>query len=123
MGTPAGSPTTGLLQATSYLKDNRLLPRGFDKRTAPAEIAVLGSAADDDDFTGGSDRVRYRVPVKVTTTMTVEVELRYQSLAYRGTQNLAAYDPAEPKRCVDYCNGMASESSIVVARATRQVGP
>ena len=34
MGTPAGAPTTGLLQATQYLKDNRLLPRGFDKRTA-----------------------------------------------------------------------------------------
>ena len=25
MGTPAGLPTTGLLQATQYLKDNRLL--------------------------------------------------------------------------------------------------
>ena len=36
MGTPAGAPTTGLLQATQYLKDNRLLPRGFDKPTAAA---------------------------------------------------------------------------------------
>ena len=30
----AGVPTTGLLTATQYLKDNRLLPRGFDKATA-----------------------------------------------------------------------------------------
>jgi hypothetical protein len=123
MGTPAGTPTTGLLQATSYLKDNRLLPRGFDKRTAPAEIAVMGSAAGDDDFTGGSDRVRYRVPVNVTTPMTVEVELRYQPIAYRWAQNLAAYDAAEPKRFVGYFNGMASESSTVVARAKARLSP
>ena len=52
MGTPAGAPTTGLLQATQYLKDNRLLPRGFDKQTAAAEIAVVGGAAADPDFIG-----------------------------------------------------------------------
>ena len=62
MGTPAGTPTTGLLQATRYLKDNRLLPRGFDKRTAAPEIAVVGAAAADEDFTGDGDRVRYRFP-------------------------------------------------------------
>ena len=36
LGDPKGVPTTGLLTATQYLKDNRLLPRGFDKATAPA---------------------------------------------------------------------------------------
>ena len=56
-----GVPTTGLLTATQYLKDNRLLPRGFDKTTAAAEIGVYGSASDDRDFAGGGDRVRYRV--------------------------------------------------------------
>ena len=64
MGTPAGAPTTGLLQATQYLKDNRLLPRGFDKRTAAAEIGVFGAAAADEDFTGDGDRVRYRIPAR-----------------------------------------------------------
>jgi hypothetical protein len=123
MGTPAGAPTTGLLQATQYLKDNRLLPRGFDKHTAPADIAVIGTAARDDDFTGGSDRVRYRVPVTATAPVSVEVELRYQPIAYRWAQNLAAYDAAEPRRFVGYFNGMASESSTVVATATRMVGP
>ena len=61
MGTPAGAPTTGLLHATQYLKDNRLLPRGFDKRTAAPEIAVVGAGAADADFTGAGDRVRYRI--------------------------------------------------------------
>ena len=50
LGDRSGTPTTGLLTATQYLKDNRLLPRGFEKSTAPAEIAVYGLAANDADF-------------------------------------------------------------------------
>ena len=44
LGDVRGAPTTGLLTATQYLKDNRLLPRGFDKATAAAEIGVYGGA-------------------------------------------------------------------------------
>ena len=50
LGTPAGRPTTGLLTATQYLKDNRLLPRGFEKSTAAPEIGVYGQAAEDARF-------------------------------------------------------------------------
>src|SRR5262249_52347760 len=38
LGDANGRVTTGLLTATQYLKDNRLLPRGFDKRTAEPDI-------------------------------------------------------------------------------------
>src|SRR5882724_5174106 len=37
-----GRVTTGLLHAVGYLKDNRLLPTGFDKATAGKDIAVVG---------------------------------------------------------------------------------
>jgi hypothetical protein len=37
-----GRVTTGLLRATSFAKDYRLLPRGFDRDTAHADIAVVG---------------------------------------------------------------------------------
>ena len=121
MGTPAGAPTTGLLQATQYLKDNRLLPRGFDKRTAAPEIAVVGAAAADADFTGDGDRVRYRIPMSAPGT--IEVELRYQPIGYRWAQNLAAYDAPEPRRFVGYYNDLAAISSVVVARASRSVAP
>ena len=67
--TSAARPTTGLLTATQYLKDNRLLPRGFDKATAAAEIGVYGGAKTDADFAGGGDRVRYRINVPVERTV------------------------------------------------------
>ena len=35
-----GAVTTGLLKGVRFVKDNRLLPRGFDKAAAPADIAV-----------------------------------------------------------------------------------
>ncbi len=58
---PDGKLTTGLLTASGYAKDNRLLPRGFDKRTADKDVAVHGDAEKDDDFVGGGDRVRYSI--------------------------------------------------------------
>ena len=63
MGDSTGTPTTGLLSAVKYLKDNRLLPRGFEKSTAEADVAVVGNAAQDEDFTSGGDRVRYAIDV------------------------------------------------------------
>ncbi|MCK7480375.1 MAG: hypothetical protein M0C28_26330 [Candidatus Moduliflexus flocculans] len=35
--------TTVLLSASQYLKDNRILPAGFDKATAHGDIAVRGA--------------------------------------------------------------------------------
>ncbi|MEW6428902.1 MAG: multiheme c-type cytochrome [Thermodesulfobacteriota bacterium] len=63
MANSDGQVTYTLLRAASYLKDNRLLPRGFDKATADAAVGVYGRAAADRDFLGGSDLVRYRMEV------------------------------------------------------------
>jgi len=117
LGDRGGAPTTGLLSGVRYLKDNRLLPRGFDKRTAAAEIGVFGGASADPDFGGGGDTVRYRLPVSGTGPYRVEVELRYQSIAYRWAHNLERYDAPEPKRFVEYYRRAASESTVVIATA------
>lgn len=115
MGAPSGAPTTGLLQATRYLKDNRLLPRGFEKATAPSDIAVIGGAARDGDFIGGEDRVRYRVSAAGAASVTLE--LRYQPIAFRWARNLDAYDAVEPRAFVRYYDALAASSSTVVATA------
>jgi len=123
LGDPNDVPTTGLLTATHYLKDNRLLPRGFDKATADKDIGVYGTAMQDSDFAGGSDVVHYAVPVPANGgPFTVSVELLYQPIGYRWAHNLERYDAPEPKRFVNYFNAMSSSSWVVVTKtsATQQ---
>jgi len=122
MAGPDGRVTTGLLQATQFVKDNRLLPDGFDKRTADADTAVRGEASSDGSFTGGRDSVRYSVPVAGGAgPFTIDVELRYQPIGYRWAENLRRYDAAEPRRFVSYYEAMASSSSTVLSKASSRV--
>jgi hypothetical protein len=110
-------PTTGLLRATRFLKDNRLLPRGFDKATAEADIAVFGGALQDRDFTDAGDRIRYAVDTRgAAGPFDVDVEMRYQPIGFRWAQNLRDYKAAaEPTRFVSYYDAMAAGSSTVLA--------
>ena len=121
IGDVNGGVTTGLLTGVRYLKDNRLLPRGFDKRTAEPDVAVQGGALDDDDFVGASDRVRYSVAVgDARGPFLVQAELLYQPIGYRWANNLKAYDTAaEPRRFTSYYDSMSESSTTVLARAQR----
>ena len=120
MGDTSSRPTTGLHSAVKYLKDNRLLPRGFDKRTAAAEVAVVGGAAEDASFVGGVDRVRYRVSVPADRRVgRIVVELRYQPIAYRWAHNLGPYAAPEPARFLEYYRALSATASVVVATANR----
>lgn len=122
MGDASGRPTTGLLSAVRFLKDNRLLPSGFDKTSAPPDIAVHGEAAADEDFAGGEDRVRYLVPVAgAGGPLRVDVALTYQAIAFRWADNLRAYRAAETARFLAMYDAMAAESTVVLARATADV--
>jgi hypothetical protein len=117
-----GEVTTGLLSGSAYAKDNRLLPEGFDKRTAPPDIAVHGRAATDDDFSGRGDRVRYMVDVSGSRApFRVEVALRYQPIGFRWAENLKAYDAPEPRRFVGYYESMAAQSSAPLALAAAEI--
>jgi len=112
-----GHVTTGLLAPIGYLKDNRLLPTGFDKRTAAKDIEVVGSAAEDPNFIGGGDLVRYSVPIgEAEGPFQVEAELWYQPIGFRWAHNLAPYDAPETKRVVNYYNSMSSAAAVVLAR-------
>ncbi len=118
----AGKVTTGLLYGARYVKDNRLLPVGFEKTTAPPEVAVRGAAEDDPDFEGSGDRLRYTMDVgERLGPFTVEAELWYQPIGYRWAKNLVEYPSEESARFVEYFDGMARTSATLVARATTVV--
>ncbi len=122
LGDPNGRVTTGLISAVTYLKDNRLLPRGFDKRTAGPDIAIVGDAREDPEFVSESDRVRYVVPVPSGGgEITIEAALMFQPIGFRWADNLRPYTSSEPQRFVRYFDSMAASSSEVVARAEARV--
>ena len=109
--------TTGLLTAVRFIKDNRLLPKGFNKRTVDQEIAPQGGAADDEDFTGGGDKIRYSVPLgNAQGPYQVEAEFWFQPISYRWATNLNRYDAMEPQRFTRYYNAMSSGSAVMLVR-------
>ncbi len=118
MGEPDGTVTTVLLSAITYLKDNRLLPEGFDKTTAPEDVAVHGGATEDGDFVGGRDRVGYVVDVTAAEgPFIVDVELMYQPIGYRWAHNLRDQEAEEIERFIGYYEEMAGQSAVVLASA------
>lgn len=81
---------SGKMNGASYLKDNRLLPAGFNKETAPSDVRPDATSLGDANFSAGSDDVSYQLSLASSGAFTVEVELNYQSLAYRYAQDLFA---------------------------------
>ncbi|MGC1421379.1 MAG: hypothetical protein WA815_03465 [Terracidiphilus sp.] len=118
LGDSQGHVTTGLLSAVGYLKDNRILPTGFDKQTADHDIAVVCAAHDDPNFTGGSASVRYAVKSAQGGPYKIRAELWYQPVGFRWAHNLAPYQAAEPQRFVSYYEQASHKSAIVLAEAT-----
>src|ERR1700736_5236716 len=113
-----GHVTTGLLSAVGYLKDNRLLPSGFKKETAEPDIAVVGDASDDPNFTDAGDQVQYSVNTgNAQGPFHVEAELWYQPIGFRWAHNLSPYNAPEPQRFVGYYDSMGSATAVLLTRA------
>ena len=122
MGDVDGDVTTTLLRGSVYLKDNRLLPAGFDKTDVSQDIAVYGMAAQDSNFEGSGDQIIYRIDVGESTgPFTVTVELLYQSVGYRWAQNLKRFDAPEPVKFLEYY-GNVSNAPTLVAKASEVTG-
>ena len=123
MADPAGKVTTGLLTALRFIKDNRLLPHGFDKRSADSDVEVHGQAETDPDFVGGGDTIRYSVARGGgAAPFQVEAELWYQPIGYRWAMNLRPYDAAEPRRFVGYYEAMSSGSAVMLVHTSALTG-
>ncbi len=116
-----GNVTTALLLASTYAKDNRLLPGGFNKAAATTDIAVYGQAAEDGNFLGGGDSIHYGVKLDTASVpLTIKVELLYQSIGYRWAQNLSQQDSPAIDDFLRYYDGtpnipvvIASEEMII----------
>ncbi|HEX5000052.1 MAG TPA: hypothetical protein VFY29_17660 [Terriglobia bacterium] len=112
------TPTTGLLTAVRFIKDNRLLPKGFNKSAVDAEIAPQGRAVGDENFLGGGDKVRYTVSLgSAQGPFKVEAELWFQPISYRWANNLKSYEAMEPQRFTRYYDEMSGGSAVELARA------
>ena len=79
--------TYTFMQAAKYLKDNRILPKGF-KSDAPATAQTYGEAVNDSNFIGGSDTVEYEVSGLPDGDYNIVVTLRYQTMSYGFAQDL-----------------------------------
>ncbi|WP_136810344.1 hypothetical protein [Desulfosediminicola flagellatus] len=85
--------TYTLLQASMFIKDNRLLPKGMDPLTAPEDIQPKGEeVVNDGNFTGGKDTIVYIARNLKNmndnakhnfNTFRIEAELKDQTLSYR----------------------------------------
>jgi hypothetical protein len=115
--------TTGLLLGLRFIKDNRLLPRGFDKATADGDVAVRGRAATDSDFVGSSDQLGYSVTLGQSEgPFSVQAELWYQPIAYRWAENLGLRESPETNRFISYYRSMAASSATLLAHSATRCG-
>jgi hypothetical protein len=120
LGDSQGQVTTGLLHAVKFLKDNRILPIGFEKKKAAPDVAVHGEALRDDDFIDGSDKVVVRIAIdEEQQFFDVEAELLYQTIGYRWAENLRAVDGMEPRTFTRGYDALAAVSYQRLAMAKR----
>ncbi|WP_428353889.1 multiheme c-type cytochrome [Methyloprofundus sp.] len=105
--------TYTLLRAKSYIKDNRLLPKGFDKQTVPNKIQVQGLAAEDKDFIGGSDTLRFALKNMPGQEYSIEAELIYQTLGYAFAQDLFSDQAIEVSRFKQMFNASSLKSTSI----------
>lgn len=110
----SGQITTSLAQAVSYLKDNRLLPVGFEKSAPYQDLMVRGRAREDADFVDGADRIQYSIDVgSAVGPLTVEVELLYQSVGTRWIRGLEAASGPEIEQFLRFAGAVPNLPSVV----------
>lgn len=103
MGTPGGDPTTTLLRGSQYLKDNRILPHGYDLAHPDAVYTRPVGIGDDSDFSAGRDRVTYVVPAPgAAGPYRVVATLKYVSLSPRWLAELTRYETPETQALARY---------------------
>ena len=116
-----GEVTYTLLRGMGYLKDNRILPSGFDKTTAAADIQVHGAALEDDNFVGGSDTITYRISGLGESGYTVDAALLYQTISHAFANDLFTDSSSEATAFQAMFNASSMKTSQI-ASVTFDIG-
>jgi len=116
-----GRATYTLLRGATYVKDNRLLPLGFEPATAHADVGVYGEARFDRDFAGGGDEITYSVDIPPGHgNLTITVRLLYQPVSYRFVRDLRGTETPEVSSYVAL-HEAADHTPTAIATATAVV--
>lgn len=107
-----------LLDASAFVKDNRLLPRGFDAADPRAALARPVGVDGDADF-GSTDDVEVRV-AGAPARGRVEIALLYQTIRPAELELLAEHPGPAALRFLDMV-GAAEMKPIVMARTSMEV--
>lgn len=110
-----GNPTMRLMHGDTYLKDNRLLPRGWRNDHPDAEFTRPVATHDDPLFRDGEHRITYRIALPPGTgPVTLEARLLYQLLGERFAAELFELDAPEIRVFRRYWS-QADRSPVTVA--------
>jgi hypothetical protein len=86
--------TFTLLRGARYLKDNRLLPRGW-KSEHPDAPATAPVGIQGDGFRDGEDSIVYDLPIAADGPLTIHASLLYQSIGVRHVNEVFQFDTPE----------------------------
>lgn len=115
-----GQPTTAVTAMATSLKDNRLLPRGWEADGPDAERTRPKGVGDDPDFAGGGDRVSFRVPIPSGEEgrQRIQARLWFQTMPPTWLDDLDATRSAEESRLLEMV-GTSPSKGEVLAEARR----
>jgi hypothetical protein len=118
-----GSVTNTLLRASSYIKDDRIPPKGF-LTTHPSydTVAIIGSALIDENFNKenltegtGSDIVNYRIPAANETIYKIFAEVCFQAIKPRIVEQFASIAEPDITQFVGMYNNLPNVPFIMVS--------
>ncbi|MCB2200244.1 T9SS type A sorting domain-containing protein [bacterium] len=113
LGDHLGNPTLTLLRASTMLKDNRLLPAGWQADGPAADTtAPAGAVLEDDTFLPGSDALI--VPLPGTATR-VTVELLYRPLSNHLVDQLEQTGTEAAEAFIDYYHTTDTTPATIAA--------
>ncbi len=116
---PDGRPTTYLTKMVGKLKDNRLLPKGWQKTGPHVEDTAPVGTETDLDFVGGRDTVQFRIPYEGQSGgLRIVAWLNYQSVPPVWVDALRSVESEQTRRFVRMYDEAPKDPETVAVAAS-----